>query len=68
MPVKRKPIDIPPDAGRQFMADMKAYHAERDDLRRDRIAVGTRHMLLQHMPAGTKLRLSEVKELFQRMR
>ncbi|WP_170991796.1 hypothetical protein [Bradyrhizobium elkanii] len=50
------------------MADMKAYHAERDDLRRDRIAVGTRHMLLQHMPAGTKLRLSEVKELFQRMR
>lgn len=32
------------------------------------IAVRTRHMLLDHMPAGTKLRLSEVKELFEQMR
>jgi hypothetical protein len=68
MPITRKPLEIPPEVARQFAADMQAYHAEQDDNRRDRIAVGTRHMLLEHMPAGTKLRLSEVKELFERMR
>ncbi|PDT74107.1 hypothetical protein [Bradyrhizobium sp. C9] len=68
MPVKRKPIEIPPEIAREFVADMKAYHAEQDEIRQDRIAVGTRHMLLQHMPTGTKLRLSEVKELFELMR
>jgi hypothetical protein len=57
MPITRKPIEIPPEAARRFAADMKAYHSERDDVRRDRIAVGTGHMLLEHMPAGTKLRL-----------
>lgn len=66
--LKRKPIEIPPEVARQFAADMKAYHSEQDDVRRDRIAVGTRHMLLEHMPAGTKLRLREVKELFKLMR
>lgn len=68
MPITRKPLDIPPEVARKFAADMAAYHVERDDIRRDRIAVGTRHMLLEHMPAGTKLRLSEVKELFERLR
>ncbi|WOH78341.1 hypothetical protein RX327_20475 [Bradyrhizobium sp. BEA-2-5] len=68
MAITRKPLEIPPEAARQFLADMKAYHAEQDDIRRDRIAVATRHMLLDHMPAGTKLRVSEVKELFELMR
>ncbi|QIG97294.1 MULTISPECIES: hypothetical protein [unclassified Bradyrhizobium] len=67
MPI-RKPLEITPETAFQFAAEMKAYHSERDDIRRDLIAVGTRHMLLQHMPAGTKLRLSEVKELFGLMR
>ncbi|UGY14407.1 hypothetical protein [Bradyrhizobium septentrionale] len=61
MPITRKPIEIPPQVARQFAADMKAYHAEQDNNQRDRIAVGTRHMLLEHTPTGTKLRLSEVK-------
>ncbi|WP_429032684.1 hypothetical protein [Bradyrhizobium sp. I1.14.4] len=47
---------------------MRAYHAEQDGNRRDRIAVGIRHMLLEHMPASTKPRLSEIKELFELMR
>ncbi|MGY4312856.1 hypothetical protein [Bradyrhizobium sp. JR3.5] len=68
MPITRKQLEIPTEVARQFAADMKAYHAAQDDNRRDRIAVGTRHMLLQHMPTGTKLRLSEIKELFERMR
>lgn len=31
-------------------------------------AMGTSDMILEHMPTGTKLRLSEVKELFELMR
>lgn len=42
------------------------HYAESDDLGRGRIAVGTRHMLLDHMPKGSKLRLSQVK-LFEKM-
>ncbi|WP_375782954.1 hypothetical protein ACE10Z_23860 [Bradyrhizobium sp. Pha-3] len=68
MPITRKPLEIPPAIARQFEADMRAYHAERDGIMRGRIAVGTRHMLLEHMPAGTKLRLSEVEKLFELMR
>ncbi|WGS18810.1 MULTISPECIES: hypothetical protein [unclassified Bradyrhizobium] len=68
MSITRKPIEIPPEVARQFVADMEAYHAERDLLRRDEIAGRTRHTLLGHMPAGSKLRLSEVKELFDQLR
>jgi hypothetical protein len=68
MPIRRKSLEIPPEAARQFAADMRACHAESDDIRRGEIAAGTRHMLLDHMPAGAKLRLSEVKELFDLMR
>ena len=32
----------PTKGRRQFAADMQAYHAEQDDIRRDRITVGTR--------------------------
>ncbi|OMI06899.1 hypothetical protein BSN85_21495 [Bradyrhizobium brasilense] len=68
MPITRKPLEIPPAVTRQFAANIWAYHAEQDDIRRDRIVVGTRHMLLEYTPAGTKSRLSEVKELFEIMR
>ncbi|MGY3590497.1 hypothetical protein ACVIGB_009920 [Bradyrhizobium sp. USDA 4341] len=65
MPITRKPLEISPEVARQFAADMRADHAGQDDIRRDRIAVGTRHMLLQHVPTGTKLRLSKIKEPFE---
>ncbi|MCP1835113.1 hypothetical protein J2R76_003449 [Bradyrhizobium sp. USDA 4532] len=68
MPITRKPLEIPPAVTRQFAADMRAYHAEQEDIRRDRIAVGTRHMLLEYTPAGAKPRLSEAKELCEIMR
>ncbi|MBR0800855.1 hypothetical protein JQ615_36390 [Bradyrhizobium jicamae] len=63
MSVTRKPIDISPAAARQFVAELQAYHAQYDTNRRDEIAVRARHLLLEHMPKGSKLRLSEVKEL-----
>ncbi|WGS17328.1 MULTISPECIES: hypothetical protein [unclassified Bradyrhizobium] len=62
MPITRKLIEIPPEVARQFVADMEAYHSERDSMRRDEIAGRTRHTLLGYMPAGSELRLREVKE------
>ncbi|QIG98197.2 MULTISPECIES: hypothetical protein [Bradyrhizobium] len=64
---KRKPLEIPPEVARRFAADTRAFHAERDPLKRDEIAANTRHTLLQHMPKGTKLRLADVPELFKLM-
>jgi hypothetical protein len=67
MPV-RNPLEIPLKVARRFAADMRVYHAAKDAVRRDEIAAGTRHMLLDHMPKATKLRLSEVEALFEQMR
>ncbi len=68
MPITRRPLEIPPEVARQFAANMRAFHAEYDALKRDGIAANTRHILLQHMPKGTKLRLADVLELFELMR
>lgn len=68
MPITRKTLDIPPEAAREFAAKMRAFHAETTPLKRDEIAADTRHLLLQHMPKGTKLRVTEVIELFGLMR
>ncbi|QOZ25262.1 hypothetical protein [Bradyrhizobium sp. CCBAU 51753] len=67
-PLSRKPLEIPPEVARQFIAEMQAYHAEYDVTRREEIAARARHMLLEHMPKGSKLRLTEVQELFDQMR
>ncbi|KRR21924.1 hypothetical protein [Bradyrhizobium retamae] len=66
--MKRKQLEIPPAAARQVMECLRAYQADRSELKRDAIAAAARHILLEHMPKGTKLRLSEVRELFERMR
>ncbi|MBR0698259.1 hypothetical protein [Bradyrhizobium lablabi] len=65
---KRSPIEIPPQIARQFAAHMRAYHAEQNDTQRGEIAVRTRHMLLEHMPSGSNLRLNEIRKLFDLMR
>ncbi|PAY03843.1 hypothetical protein CK489_36710 [Bradyrhizobium sp. UFLA03-84] len=64
MSIARKP----PEAGRKFAAKMLAFHAEQDPLKRDGIAADTRHILLQPMPKGARLRLADVLELFRLMR
>jgi hypothetical protein len=64
MPNSRKPPEIPPASARQFVTDMQAYFAENHVYRGGEFAVRAHHSPLDHMPKGTKLRLSEVKELF----
>ncbi|MCA1399361.1 hypothetical protein [Bradyrhizobium sp. BRP56] len=68
MPITLKQLEIPPDVARQFAAKMLAFHAEYSPLKRDEIASDTRHLLLQHMPKGAKLRLADVLDLFELMR
>ncbi|MCP1758220.1 hypothetical protein [Bradyrhizobium elkanii] len=68
MPITRNQLEIPPEVARQFAAKMRAFHAEYDPLKRDEIAANARHLLLQHMPKGAKLRLADVFELFELMR
>ena len=62
-------MELPPEAARRFVRDMEAFHAESDPIKRDEIAARQLHALREHRkPRDPKLRLSEVKELFERMR
>lgn len=64
----RKQIDIPPQVAKEFVKSMRAFFAAKNQLKGDEIAASTAWMLKQHLPKGTKLRLSDVKELFLAMR
>ena len=55
----RKELVIPPEAAQAFVRDMKAFFKASGQLMQDEIAAKQR---------GTKLRTSDVKELFLQMR
>jgi hypothetical protein len=62
-------MHLPPEVARSFVKDMKAFHTEPNQIKRDAIAARQRHALREHKrPRDPKLRLSDVKELFERMR
>jgi hypothetical protein len=67
--VIRKPIELPPAAARAFVDDMRAYFAEENPIKRDGIAVRQLRALREHQgPREKKLRLSDVKEMFEEMK
>jgi hypothetical protein len=67
--IQRPPFELPPEVGRSFVEDMRAYFAELDGHKRDEIAARQLHALRQHQPQREKkLRLSDVKEMFEEMR
>lgn len=59
-------IEVPPAVARRFVEDMRAFHTEEDAVKRDEIAARQLPALKQYY-AG-KLLLSDVKEMFQKMR
>jgi hypothetical protein len=63
----RKPIELPPAVARAFVRDMRKYFKAKTGLDRDEIAAGTGWMLKEHLPRGTKLRITDVKALFLQM-
>jgi hypothetical protein len=61
--------ELPPAVARRFVEDMRAYFAEEDDHKRDEIAARQLHVLRRHQPPREKkLSLSDVKEMFERIR
>jgi hypothetical protein len=65
----RKPLDLPPEVGRRFVRDMRAFHAEHNSIKQDEIAARQLHALNMHRrPSDPKLRLSDVKKLFELMK
>jgi len=66
MPITRKPIEIPPKVAASSLRICRPITPSRTTF--DATGSRSAHGLLEHMPAGTKLRLSEVKELFELMR
>ena len=53
--MRRKPIDIPPAAARDFVSDLRAFHAAKTGFARDEIAARQLHALREHLPRGAKL-------------
>ncbi|MHC2251466.1 hypothetical protein ACVILK_001158 [Bradyrhizobium embrapense] len=66
MPTAPKPIDIPPEAAKAFMRDLRAYHSAKNGDARTAIAARQAEQLSKHVRSIVKL--AEVKELFERMR
>jgi hypothetical protein len=64
----RKPLELPPEVAKAFVRDMKKFFKAETVLDRDEVAAGTAWMLKNHLPRGTKLRITEVKELFLLMK
>jgi hypothetical protein len=43
----RNPIELPPEVAKAFVRDMRAFHAEKNPLKRDEIASRQIHVLRQ---------------------
>jgi hypothetical protein len=61
----KSPTDLPPEVAKAFVRDMRAYFEEENPIKRDEIAVLQMHSLQRHWRG--KLRLSDVKALFEQM-
>ncbi len=64
MPLKQ--IEPPAAVARRFVDDLRAYFAEPNAIKRDEIAARQLHALKQHYRG--KLRLFDVKEMFEQLR
>ena len=62
----RKQLEIQPEVAQAFVRDMKKFFKAPPGIDRDEVAAGTAWMLKNHLPRGTKLRITDVKELFSR--
>jgi hypothetical protein len=64
--IKRALLDLPPAVARRFANATREFHAEPNKRKRDQIAVRQLYALKQH--SDGKLRLSDVKVMFEQMR
>ncbi len=66
----RKPIELPPEVAKAFVRDMRAYHAAGvDQIKKDGIAAQQLRVLCEYLgPRDKKLRLIDVREMFEQMK
>jgi hypothetical protein len=63
-----KPTELPPTIARDFVRDMRAFHAEKDAIKRDEIASRQIHLLRQFQGKSERpIKLHQVKEIFEEM-
>ena len=61
-------FDLPPDAARRFVEDMRAFHAEKSTHKREEIAAKQAGLLNEHLPHGARrMGTIEVAEVFSLM-
>jgi hypothetical protein len=67
--IKRAPPELPPEIARRFFEDMRAFHRETNPIKADEIAARQLHALRQYQrPREKKLRLADIKQLFEPMK
>ena len=67
--IKPDPLELPPAVARNFMADLRAFYAEPNSIKKDEIAARQLRALRDYQgPRERKLRLSDVKDMFEQMR
>jgi hypothetical protein len=67
--VIRKPIDMPPAVAKAFVNAMNDYFVEANPTKRDAIAAHQLSVLRQYQrPREKKLRLEDVKAMFEQMK
>jgi hypothetical protein len=57
-------LELPPEVASAFVRDMKAFFIAKSQLKQDEIAARQCFALQRYVPRGSKLRLSNVKEMF----
>jgi hypothetical protein len=62
-PLKRKALDIPPEVGRRFFELAKAFHAEKNPVKADKIAgdAGHRQHYTGRLRRNTLTRARDIK-------
>jgi hypothetical protein len=66
--VMPRKIEIPREAARAFVRDLRAYYVTKDRDRRTQIAARQAEQLSKHLPGKAVVEMAEVRELFRQMR
>ena len=64
----RKQLEVPPAVARSFVKIMRAYFTEKNLIKRDQIAGDAAFLLESHMRPNQRLRLPDIKDLFEGMK
>jgi hypothetical protein len=64
-----KPLELPPEVAEAFVADMRAFFAEPNPIKRDEIAIRQMSVLRQYQgPREKPVSIPDIMEMFLQMR